>query len=157
RLTLPPIFGAELARFNELLYDARVRDVLARWNIALEDGVAAPAVATPGETPFYACTYTPPCGGLYNSSSCAEQTNWRMLGGVCDFDAANQYACCPTQKIAAQRKCGFSPATNPCGTEGSGGCAICWTHTYTSSCLASTPGGSITLKCIDGGGSIFMS
>jgi hypothetical protein len=134
QLELPVLSSPEHEQHDVLLRDDRVRAALARRGIMFEPRVeptaVEPVAAPPTEAAYHACTYapTPQCG----ATSCIQNT-MRFNNGVFCKPAAYQYICCGGPKIVAARKCGYG-SFNSCGAEGPGGCAVCWTSSYTSSC-----------------------
>jgi hypothetical protein len=155
RLMLPPPHVEGYRAFSEFLSDARVREVFARRQITFESTeLMQPLALDPAdvaaEEPYEACFPAPTteCG----ATSCTQHAHFFKYQTECSA-AHQQYVCCGNTAKAAQREClyTFVGATNPCGTEGPNGCAVCWYHPWSSSCIASTVA-SQNVSCSDADG-----
>lgn len=140
RRVLPPLEAPEQVVINQFLYDARVRPVLERWEIGLEDPVLQGDVDLPespasSEVAYDTCALYPPNPSTCAPIDCVYTQRWAGQPTSCKttFD---QLTCCNATHKGVSRKCGYSSVGlgNPCGPEGAGGCAVCWSQSYTSLC-----------------------
>lgn len=131
RLSLP-LFGAQAPEVDEFLADPRVAPVLERWDVTFTE---SPPVLEAGEAPvadeagYNYCSPQPNPGGC-PSANC-EQGNPMYTWSTCDGGSV-QAICCGNH-TNLKRACFFG-WSNPCGTEGAGGCAVCWTGGWNNGC-----------------------
>ncbi len=79
-----------------------------------------------GDVPKTACTYT--ANAACGSTDCAQE----VTGGV-----TYEGVCCGTSKLVVKRSCSTPNGhLSACGTNGPGGCAVCWSLAYTTYCAA---------------------
>lgn len=172
-LKLPLFTEAGGAELNELLLDPRVRRVLARWQIHINDArpssLRVPIASGDSSTPYGSCSFTPTpdCRGN-GTYSCAQTYKYYLNDIMQCVEGAEQNVCCAsianggTQRVA-MRICGMGPrpdmpipSNNPCGMEGPGGCAVCWTVDWASACSA-TASGHVQIPCTDSLGTRYWS
>jgi hypothetical protein len=133
---LPALPGDDHAAFNQFLAFPEVNAALAKFDVSFKNQLprvveaAKPAV----EKPYWACNYSWPVG----VTSCSEGYEWSNYGLDCVTD--NPETGCGTNYVAYWRKCGVG-YDNPCGNEGPGGCARCWSEPYSSTCSTSAYSG----------------
>jgi hypothetical protein len=155
---LPLIPDAGNPRFNAFLLDRRVREALARWEIGIDDRrapIPTNESILPSETSYESCNWYPTCqAAMTGTLNCAQRNRIENdSSGFCTAILSEQMVCCQgAQQTANQRQCGYGAAglSNPCGPEGSAGCALCWSVPWTSYCNA-TSGGAAWSYCWEGG------
>jgi hypothetical protein len=144
RLELPLFEEDRDAALSDFLRDPRVSIALASWDITFGDGADHRQGEPPSEIAFdNFCGLYPPTSGCA-ATSCSE-TQARVGVGSCEL-GYNQYVCCSSIASRVRRFCGVG-GVNPCGTEGPGGCAVCWTQPDGGSCNTWHAGPYWTEEC----------
>jgi hypothetical protein len=154
KLELPLFRHPRQQHLNAFLSDGRVASALASWNVTFEPPKAqwtdAELAERPSEVAFLTdCRFAPTTQCA--ASACAGNPQQIYIGGEQCVEAEHQYVCCGGTQVGAERACGYGwyNHANPCGMEGPGGCAVCWSAAFSSYCNVGHGGYWNQQSCFD--------
>ena len=128
-VSLPLLPGEESHMFNAFVQDPTVTAALAPWDVTFRvNNHPAPQSHT-GERPLDSCMFQASCSV---HACCA--VPYDTGGNV----GEEEFVCC-SNHVFVDREC-TGRGYDDCGTEGPGGCAVCWSDSWTNWCESFSDG-----------------